>query len=1305
VIANRLVSAQETLVVAAEVRRSLVDLVARHAAAVEDGRQRRAAEEARRVAAATAESRRLTEELGRLREASESAKTRLESRHRSRSNRIREAERRVRKLGLERAEAEEGRSKFALQRDLLKAAREKDAEWVAADSTLAERQSRLVELANELARREREVDAVFHLGNDGVRRLSDSASPASPTTAGRGLDELLSELTATLSSVAGDVATHRRRGMSRLTRAWPVWLTLILVPLPMVPVLEMAGVPGFSLAIGAGVSGAALILGVILFALAKYLAGPAARRAALHLAQARLLHQAASAECVAAHALERERVQTIHASIAEQGESAWQLALDRATWARTELPVQAEARARTALQRNARLQEAAFQRLEAWRTEQAAMLQQTSMDRLAEWQKGHEERLEELAARGRGDLEGLRQEWSAQIDRLAGVRRSAEAHPDAALAPAWTQSGWDQWNPPDPFVRAARFGWLHADPCRMAGLEAGHPLVDPSGSEVRELPLLLCYPESGSMVFESRDPATREEALVALNQVILRLLGSAPPGKLAVTLFDPVGLGQGFAGLMHLADEAEHLISGRIWTQTPQIEARLAELNDHLEKVIQMYLRNEYATLAEYNEQAGDVAERYHFLVVTDFPSGFSDLAVKRLAAIANAGPRCGVHLLVHWDQRQPLPADFPADLMRSRDLRVAWSGKAVTLNGQLIPGATIHLEPPPPPEVLTPFIQRVARLGVHSNRVEVPFAYVAPRETDRWSVSTQSEVRVAIGRTRATRQQYLSLGRGTRQHVLVAGKTGSGKSTLLHVVITNLALWCRPDEVEFYLVDFKKGVEFKCYAAHRLPHARVVAIESDREFGLSVLQRVDAELRRRGEIFRDAGVQDVAGFREIRPGQAMPRVLLIIDEFQEFFVEEDRVAQDASLLLDRIVRQGRAFGVHVILGSQTLGGAYTVARSTMGQMAVRIALQCNEADAYLIMDETNAAPRLLSRPGEGIYNDAAGAKEGNSPFQVVWLPDAVRDSMLKQVRAQADHSGQLWDGPLVFEGNSPANLAENRALGELLATEPPPNLEGLKFWLGAPNAIKGPSEVALTSRGGDHVLMVGQRTEALEAFRVGLILAMAAQNTADRLRCVVLQGRPTESPEAAALESILRRLPLRLEFAGPAELESVLTALAEDLASRNVEGGGPGPTTVLLVDGIQNFKKLRQEDEFSFGADAAANQAPARLKELVMEGSTSGIHVVVTCDTYGNVLRYLGRKALAEFGFRVLHQMSATDSASLMDGPEASRLGVYRAVLHEEREGNHEVFRPYSLPPATWVEAVTRNLADRRGFKMATTL
>ena len=75
-----------------------------------------------------------------------------------------------------------------------------------------------------------------------------------------------------------------------------------------------------------------------------------------------------------------------------------------------------------------------------------------------------------------------------------------------------------------------------------------------------------------------------------------------------------------------------------------------------MEKVIQMYLRNEYATIAEYNEQAGSVAEKYHFLVVADFPANFTETAAKRLLSIAASGARCGVYTLIHWDQRQPLP-------------------------------------------------------------------------------------------------------------------------------------------------------------------------------------------------------------------------------------------------------------------------------------------------------------------------------------------------------------------------------------------------------------------------------------------------------------------------------------------------------------------------------------------------------------------------------------------------------------------------------------------------------------------------
>ena len=56
--------------------------------------------------------------------------------------------------------------------------------------------------------------------------------------------------------------------------------------------------------------------------------------------------------------------------------------------------------------------------------------------------------------------------------------------------------------------------------------------------------------------------------------------------------------------------------------------------------------------------------------------------------------------------------------------------------------------------------------------------------------------------------------------------------------------------------------------------------------------------------------------------------------------------------------------------------------------------MQCSEADAHLILSEDNTAARLLTRPGEAIYNDANGMMEGNNLFQVVWLSDERREEL-----------------------------------------------------------------------------------------------------------------------------------------------------------------------------------------------------------------------------------------------------------------------------------------------------------------------
>ncbi|MFM8224220.1 MAG: FtsK/SpoIIIE domain-containing protein, partial [Planctomycetaceae bacterium] len=472
-------------------------------------------------------------------------------------------------------------------------------------------------------------------------------------------------------------------------------------------------------------------------------------------------------------------------------------------------------------------------------------------------------------------------------------------------------------------------------------------------------------------------------AISLLQTAILRWLTQLPAGTVRLTICDPVGLGENFAAFMNLADFDELLVSHRIWTEPHQIEEQLSKLTAHMEMIFQRFLRNEFESIVEYNRQAGEVAEPYRLLVVAGFPANFTDVSLQRLRSIVAKGGRCGVATLLAYDTAAPTPVEFPLDEIEQQSFVLTYrDGRFVhtlidiskdTPDLELVP------ELPPDPPELVPLIRRLGAFAKELSRVEVSFHRVAPTVDHLWCEDSSLGLTVPLGRAGATRVQLLQLGRGTSQHVLVAGKTGSGKSTLLHVVVTNLALRYSPDQLEFYLVDFKKGVEFKSYAANRLPHARTIAIESDREFGVSVLERLDAVLRERGDLFRSVGAQDLAGCRKALPDQHLPRVLLVVDEFQEFFVEEDRQSQQAALLLDRLVRQGRAFGIHVLLGSQSLGGAYTLPRTTLGQMAIRIALQCSEADAHLILSESNSAARSLTRPGEAIYNDTNGLPDGNS--------------------------------------------------------------------------------------------------------------------------------------------------------------------------------------------------------------------------------------------------------------------------------------------------------------------------------------
>jgi S-DNA-T family DNA segregation ATPase FtsK/SpoIIIE len=888
----------------------------------------------------------------------------------------------------------------------------------------------------------------------------------------------------------------------------------------------------------------------------------------------------------------------------------------------------------------------------------------------------------------------LEQRWGSGLTQIqAPIDRDGEALPSAF---GWNDPAWNNWMPSKKFASRVGFGEMQVN-LKAIAENVPQKLELPA---TFSLPAVLAFPAQASLLIHS-DHAGRPDAIRALQMVMARLLTSLPAGRVRFTIIDPVGLGQNFAGFMHLSDYDDALVGGRIWTSQDQIDQKLANLAEHMETVIQKYLRNEFETIDDYNAQAGELAEPYRFLVIADLPTNFSADAFRRLNSIASSGARCGVYTLISRDTRGAIPAGSHLDELKAHSVNLIRKDDRFVWDDEVFRQLPFTFDAPPTEDQLTKILHKVGAGAKEAKRVEVPFAVIAPGPGKMWTGSTSAELDVMVGRLGANRFQSLKLGKGTSQHVLIAGKTGSGKSTLMHAMITNSALWYSPDEVELYLVDFKKGVEFKTYAEHLLPHARAIAVESDREFGLSLLTRLDVELARRGEIFRKAGVQDLISYRQTTNPQVVPRTLLIIDEFQEFFTEDDKLAQEAALLIERLVRQGRAFGMHVLLGSQTIGGAGGLPRAVLGQFAVRIALQTTEADSQLILGDNNSAARLLSRPGEAIYNDAGGAVEGNSPFQVAYLSDKARDVYLADLASKAEPYFKKFGYPIVFEGNAAADIRRNIKLMTLLDAPRWPALlgsAGALGWVGEPIAIKDPTAISFRRQSGANVLIVGQADEQSTSLVCAIMVSIAAQQSPSQASIVMLDGTPSDSNFFGTFEKVKAAVPLEVKMIDFRATGDAVDEIAQEVARRQ-ESDAAGPSIYMIVYGLQRYRALRkQEDDFSFStSDEPKKPNPGKqFAEILREGPGVGVHVIVWADTLVSIDRTFERGMMREFDNRVLFQMSAADSSNLIDSPNANKLGFHKALVYSEEQGVMERFRPYAMPDTEWLIQLKQKLSNR---------
>lgn len=757
-------------------------------------------------------------------------------------------------------------------------------------------------------------------------------------------------------------------------------------------------------------------------------------------------------------------------------------------------------------------------------------------------------------------------------------------------------------------------------------------------------------------------------AVKSSHNVIARSLLALPAGKLKITFIDPAELGANVAPFTPLLKE---VYGGLVYTQRGDIENQLSSLIRAIENVIQKYLQDRFLNIAEFNFKEKEVPEPYRMLVVYNFPQGFDDSTVEKLLNIMKSGPKAGVHTILICNQNLKLPYGLNWDnIKRTNTFEISLtSKKAENLN-------TYFDEELPYSNIVSYINDELPR----SNSIKVPFTNYIEPVMNWWKEKSDQRFMVPIGR-HGREVQNLTFDNEDDNQALLIGKPGSGKSNLLHVIIAN-SLWkYSPDQLEIYLIDFKGGVEFTIYADKKIPHIRTIAIESEREFGLSVLEGVEKELLRREIEYSRVGVQNIQQYHEMFPEVRMPRVLLIVDEFQEFYAEDDSIKQAVDDKFDRIVRKGRAFGINTLFSSQTLSGN-SIKKSTKELIDIRIALMCSDLDAGQILDDRNPAARDLTRPGEAIYNSENGKIAGNRRFQVFFIEKKDLTETIESVvkYAEANEFGVGKFKQIIFRGSEKAYIEKEDHPLKMLTAQVNP--KSLSLWVGEPVAIADDVITKIRKQGGSNLLVAGSDENIGLRVMCSSIVSIAAQQ--QKKTCVFYSFNfYNVDSEMVNIPDLLFQS-IGHEFFGvnTRKIKETLEEVKNVIDKRLESDSKDLPNIYLCLFSLQRGRSFRK-DGYTMSEEGNL------LAYILKEGPDVGVFTLLEVDNMDNFAKNLDDNLLREFSQRIASQMNPENSVKIIGNQKASRLGQNRALYYDDNENTLVKFKPYEYPNFNWVEKI----------------
>lgn len=832
------------------------------------------------------------------------------------------------------------------------------------------------------------------------------------------------------------------------------------------------------------------------------------------------------------------------------------------------------------------------------------------------------------------------------------------------------------------------------------------------------LPHAVSFTDSAFSSIIGYNAATRDTVVSNLNAMTLQLFMTNPAGKIRFTFISPSDAGDAFSTFMRFTDVDERLVDTHVWVDSQRIEERLDVLLDRAQTISQDYLRGQYNDILEYNQAAGKNAEPLQFLVVADFPRGFTQGALEKLENVMSNGPKNGIYTILSGDMSELLGSNDGNDQRYNAVLRRVCSkltffyfdekgihvpnvqSPRVSGTHAMIDQIYLPMTLPTNRSLVDSTIETLKKAIHAAERVTITYDDVMdglPQMPERWfGYSDRQGLSVPFALSGANKVLSLELASDAlspKYHTLVTGMIGSGKSTLLHTLIMGLLMKYSPEDVQIYLMDFKDGVEFKVYTEYNLKNFRAISIDTEPEFGLAVLKKIEAEMQARNNIFKEEGCRGLEGYRREmaekgNPHHGMPRTILIIDEFQEAFGRsDDPVMSEAAEIIKRLTLVGRAPAIYLIMATQDIKNAAALPETVYNQFETRIALKSSPDSARIILPDNPMADQLINLDkGVAIFNASAGNKDHNVQCRIAFCSEDEQRALLEQIaQKQAAAGFQVTGGTRLLlssiQDDRSNPLSHFEETGEIDQND---MSLGYRLFVGEPLSLENNFHPQLLSRRGKNLLLTGndqQRARITTAFIMGsLLYEMLRQQDTSTEPAITLFDLSSDAPQDDMFGQLVRGLPEKIRVYHAGDVLDGLDMLEKELPI--------GRRQFVVFFGLNRARRLLIQPD-------AYTQAPReKFVSLLQRGPENNMNFIVWANSAESFLS-LYRDVLPCFEQRLVGGIPEEQIAELIIGQAPANMKPKNAVYFDMDATETPKIRLYDQPTDSWVRQFIRRLQD----------